>query len=165
MVMSVHLGPTDTLAGEMSETASPLREPRDDDEAPYAPRARRLGRILIVDDFPDAVEMYRMYLTHFGYEVISAEDGSSAVAMALRLVPDVIVMDLSMPRMDGIQAIGELKGQRRTRHIPIILLTGFPERAINEGALEAGADVFLTKPCLPDDLEGHVRRLIQGRTR
>jgi two-component system, cell cycle response regulator DivK len=149
----------------MSETASPLRDPADDDDAPYAPRARRLGRILIVDDFHDAVEMYRMYLTRSGYDVITAGDGASAVAMALRHVPDVIVMDLSMPRMDGIQAIGELKGQRRTRHIPIILLTGFPERAINEGGLEAGADVFLTKPCLPDDLERHVRGLIEGRER
>src|SRR5215831_13765176 len=147
----------------MAESASPLREPGEDYEAPHAPRARRLGRILIVDDFPDAIEMYRMYFDHSGYEVLSAGDGLSAVAMALRSVPDVIVMDLSMPRLDGIEATRELKGQRRTRHIPIILLTGFPERAIREGAIEAGADMFLTKPCLPDDLEGHVRRLMEGR--
>ena len=147
----------------MSEATSPLREPGENYQAPHAPRARRLGRILIADDFPDAVEMYRMYFNHSGYEVLSAGDGLSAVAMALRSVPDVIVMDLSMPRLDGIKATRELKSQRRTRHIPIILLTGFPERAISEGGLEAGADMFLTKPCLPDDLEAHVRRLMERR--
>jgi len=147
----------------MSESTSPLREPGDDYEAQDAPPARPLGRILIVDDFPDAVEMYRMYFAHSGYQVLTARDGLAAVAMALRSVPDVIVMDLSMPRLDGVKATRELRGQRRTCHIPIILLTGFPERAIREGAIEAGADMFLTKPCLPDDLEGHVRRLMEGR--
>ena len=73
--------------------------------------------------------------------------------------PDVIVMDLAMPKMDGISATRRLKAHRRTRHIPVILLTGYPYQAIERGALEAGVAVFLTKPCLPEDLERHVSEL------
>lgn len=104
-----------------------------------------------------------MYLVHAGYQSLTAADGLAGVEAAKRFSPDVVVMDLAMPRMDGISATQSLKRDRRTRHIPVILLTGYPERAINERGLEAGADVFLTKPCLPEDLEGHIRRLIPTR--
>ena len=77
--------------------------------------------------------------------------------------PDVIVMDLAMPRMSGISAAHHLKHDPRTRKTPIILLTGYALRAIRDGALEMGVDVFLTKPCLPEDLESHVRQLLERR--
>jgi CheY-like chemotaxis protein len=81
--------------------------------------------------------------------------------MALEYRPDVVVMDLAMPYVDGITAIRRLKMHPRTRRIPVILLTGYPSKAIQQGALEAGADVFLTKPCLPEDLERYVVQLTE----
>ena len=79
------------------------------------------------------------------------------------LKPDVIVIDLAMPRLDGVSAIRRLKESPSAGRIPVILLTGHAMQAIQQGAMEAGADVFLTKPCLPEDLEDNVRRVI-GKT-
>jgi len=129
------------------------------------PRARRGGVVLIVDDSQDEREMYSTYFRVYGFTAYTSEDGAAGVAMALRLVPDVIVMDLTMPRLDGLAAAQELRRLPRTRHIPIILLTGYPATAIDRGALDADVDVFLTKPCLPEDLETHVRRLLESKGR
>jgi CheY-like chemotaxis protein len=92
-----------------------------------------------------------------------APDGEAAVQIALAQRPDVIVMDLAMPRLNGISAVHRLKQEPRTHNIPVIILTGYAFRAIQHGALEAGADVFLTKPCLPEDLERHVQSLLSRR--
>ena len=127
------------------------------------PRARRAGLVLIADDTRDARELYGLYLSHQGFSIELASDGLNAVDLAIKLRPDVIVMDLSMPGLDGITATQRLKAHPRTRHIPIILLTGYAYKAIAHGALEGGVDVFLTKPCLPEDLEVHVRRLLEGK--
>jgi CheY-like chemotaxis protein len=72
-------------------------------------------------------------------------------------------MDLSMPEVDGITATQRIRRHPRTRNIPVILLTGYPQKAIQRGALEAGVNVFLTKPCLPEDIELHVRRLLESK--
>ena len=96
--------------------------------------------------------------------MLTAPDGDAAVQTAMAQRPDVIVMDLAMPRLNGISAVHRLKQDARTRNIPVIILTGYAFRAIQQGALEAGADVFLTKPCLPEDLERSVRDLL-GRSR
>src|SRR6185436_10214810 len=124
------------------------------------PAARRAAGVLIVDDTPDVREMYGEYFTARGFRVVTARDGEAGVATATAHRPDVIVMDLSMPRLDGITAIRQLKADARTRKVPVILLTGYPYKAIEDGALEAGADAFLTKPCLPEDLERQVHRLL-----
>jgi len=116
-----------------------------------------------VDDTADVREMYGDYLTAHGFRVSTAPDGERGIARATHQRPDVIVMDLSMPKIDGITAIKYLKSDPRTRDVPVILLTGYPFKAIEQGALEAGADVFLTKPCLPEDLEAHVERLVRKR--
>ena len=116
--------------------------------------------VLIVDDTPDVREMYGEYFTARGFRVATACDGEAGVATATAHRPDVIVMDLSMPRLDGITAIRHLRADARTRKVPVILLTGYPYKAIEDGALEAGADAFLTKPCLPEDLERQVHRLL-----
>jgi CheY-like chemotaxis protein len=83
----------------------------------------------------------------------------------VHLQPDVIVMDFSMPQIDGITATQRLRLHPRTRDVPVILLTGFPQRAIERGALEKGVDLLLTKPCLPEDLEAHVRELMESKPR
>ena len=76
---------------------------------------------------------------------------------------DVVVLDLSMPRVDGVAATTRLKEHPQTRHIPVIVVTGFPHEAAQRRAIDAGADVFLTKPCLPDELEAAVRSLLGRR--
>jgi CheY-like chemotaxis protein len=141
--------------------AGAARRPDDEDDRIPLPRARRGSLVLIADDTPDVRELYGLHLSHVGFSVELAADGFAAVDAAIRLRPDVIVMDLSMPGLDGIAATQHLKSHRHTRHIPVILLTGYPYRAIQQRALERGVDVFLTKPCLPEDLEGHVRRVLQ----
>jgi CheY-like chemotaxis protein len=118
--------------------------------------------VLIADDSRDARDMYGQYLRHRGFRTFTTPDGAAAVELAIELRPDVVVMDLSMPLFDGLTAIKRLKQHPRPRPIPVILLTGYPSLAIERGALEAGADVFLTKPCLPEDLEGHVRRVLES---
>jgi two-component system cell cycle response regulator DivK len=123
-------------------------------------RSRPRPRVLIVDDSPHTRELYSEYLTFRGLAVITAADGESALRLALTTKPDLVVLDLAMPGMNGITVVHRLKRDRHTRRIPIVVLTGHALRAIHEGALEAGADVFLTKPCLPEDLEQDVRRLL-----
>jgi two-component system cell cycle response regulator DivK len=129
------------------------------------PQRRRGSGVLIVDDTPHVREMYDEYLTAHGFRVSTAPDAEVGIARALHRPPDVIVMDLSMPKIDGVTAIKFLKADPRTRHVPVILLTGYPYKAIERGAIEAGADAFLTKPCLPEDLEAQVDRLIEQRAR
>jgi two-component system, cell cycle response regulator DivK len=163
--------------------ANPARQPGDRDER--RPRARRVSRppvpaslpaprvlrnrrraglVLIVDDSVHTRELYAEYLTFRGLGVLSAPDGEAGLALALAMKPDVIVMDLAMPGLNGITVTQRLKQHPRTRRIPVIVLTGYAFRAIQQGALEAGADVFLTKPCLPEDLERSVRDAL-GRNR
>jgi len=129
---------------------------------PHSDREPRAGArvVLIVDDTADTRELYSLYFRSRGFKVVTAHDGLTGVDAALRHDPDVIVMDLSMPGLDGIAATQKLKEDPRTQHLPILILTGYPMRGIAEGALEAGADAFITKPCLPEDLEHHVLRLI-----
>ena len=87
----------------------------------------------------------------------------AAVNIAIQVTPDVIVMDLSMPELDGISATQQIRQHPQIRHIPVILLTGYPHKAIERGALEAGVDMCLTKPCLPEDLEAQIRQVNQPR--
>jgi CheY-like chemotaxis protein len=94
---------------------------------------------------------------------VSAADAETGLALAQRLRPDIIVMDIAMPGVNGITATQRLRQNPRTRRIPVIVLTGYAFRAIEQGALEAGADAFLTKPCLPEDLELKIRALLGPR--
>jgi len=121
--------------------------------------------VLIADDTRDARELYGLCLSHHGFSVELASDGVAAVDVAIQLQPDVIVMDLAMPKLDGITATQRLKAHPRTRDIPVILLTGYAYKAVQQGALKGGVDVFLTKPCLPEDLETHVRLLLEAKQR
>ena len=117
--------------------------------------------ILVVDDYQDAREMYAEYLQFSGFRVAEARNGNEAVAQAFSLKPDLILMDLSLPGMDGWEATRVLKADESTRHIPIVALTGHALAGASEGAQRAGCDSFVTKPCLPDDLVVEVRRMLK----
>jgi CheY-like chemotaxis protein len=116
--------------------------------------------ILVVDDYQDAREMYAEYLQFSGFRVAEARNGNEAVEQAFALRPDLILMDLSLPGMDGWEATRRLKADDSTRHIPIVALTGHALAGASEGAKKAGCDSFVTKPCLPDDLVVEVRRML-----
>jgi two-component system, cell cycle response regulator DivK len=116
--------------------------------------------ILVVDDYQDAREMYAEYLQFSGFRVAEARNGNEAVEQAFALKPDLILMDLSLPGMDGWEATRRLKADDRTKQIPIVALTGHALAGASEGAKRAGCDSFVTKPCLPDDLVVEVRRML-----
>ena len=123
--------------------------------------------VLVVEDYPDAREMYAAYLQFSGFDVAEATNGLEAVEQAESLMPDIILMDLALPRMDGWEATRRLKANERTRHIPVVALTGHALAGHAEGARQAGCDAFVTKPCLPDALVAEIRRLLEsqpGRT-
>ena len=118
--------------------------------------------ILVVDDYQDAREMYAEYLQFSGFRVAEARNGNEAVEQAFALLPDLILMDLSLPGMDGWEATRVLKADEATKHIPIVALTGHALAGASEGARKAGCDSFVTKPCLPDDLVVEVKRMVNG---
>ena len=118
--------------------------------------------VLVVDDFADNREMYSEYLTFAGYEVIEARNGKEAIDAAMERLPDIIIMDLSLPVMDGWEATRRLKADDRTRAIPVVALTGHALAGHSKGAKEAGCDSFLAKPCLPDQLVAEIRRMLEG---
>jgi CheY-like chemotaxis protein len=105
--------------------------------------------------------MYSEYLRHRGFRVASVADGSRAIQYGVTVRPDVIIMDLAMPNMSGVTATRWLKSNPRTRSIPVMVLTGYPFEAIEQGALEAGAVRLLTKPCLPETLEAEIRSVLK----
>ena len=121
-----------------------------------------MAMILVVDDYQDAREMYAEYLQYSGFRVAEARNGNEAVTQASSLKPDLILMDLSLPGMDGWEATRVLKADDETRHIPIVALTGHALAGASEGARKAGCDSFVTKPCLPDDLVVEVRRMLNA---
>lgn len=121
-----------------------------------------LPLVLVVDDFADNREMYAEFLSFSGFRVIEASNGREAVEQALARLPDVIVMDLSLPVMDGWEATRRLKGNERTRNIPVIALSGHSPSS-HSGPEDAGCDAYLTKPCLPDQLVSELRRLLAAR--
>ena len=119
--------------------------------------------VLVVEDYADAREMYAAYLVFSGYRVAEATNGLEAIEKAVELSPDIILMDLALPRMDGWEATRRLKGDERTRHIPIVALTGHALAGHAEGARRAGCDSFVTKPCLPDALVAEIHRMLAER--
>jgi CheY-like chemotaxis protein len=128
-------------------------------------KAQERRRVLLVDDYPDAREMYSEYLQFSGFDVVEAANGMEALQKAADTRPDIILMDLSLPVMDGWEATRRLKADKRTAAIPVVALTGHALAGISEGAKKAGCDAFVTKPCLPEDLVKEIRRVLdEGAT-
>lgn len=116
--------------------------------------------VLIVDDFEDNRAMYVEYLQFQGFRVAEAMNGEEAVARTRELLPAVVVMDLSLPVMDGWEATRRLKADPKTKHIVVIALTGHAEAAHAKKARDAGCDDFVPKPCLPEQLATKVREYV-----
>jgi len=118
--------------------------------------------ILIAEDFEDARDLYKDYLEFSGFKVETATNGRDAIDLAITLQPDLILMDASMPVLDGWQATRELKANPATSHIPVLALTAHAFDDARQEARTSGCDGFVTKPCLPDDLVEKVRATLEN---
>lgn len=118
--------------------------------------------VLVVEDYQDAREMYTAYLQFSGYRVAEASNGLEAIEKTRALMPDIILMDLALPKIDGWEATRQLKADDRTKHIPIVALTGHALQGHSDQARQAGCDSFVTKPCLPDALVAEIQRMLSA---
>jgi CheY-like chemotaxis protein len=114
--------------------------------------------VLIVDDCAETREMYEYALLYSGFGVLHADNGADGLSRAAEAVPDVIVTDLSIPRIDGFELLARIQMNPRTERIPVIVLSGWAEAS--QRAIAAGAAAFLLKPCMPESLIDEVRRAL-----
>ena len=115
--------------------------------------------VLLVEDQIEFLALNKIYLERAGYRVITAEDGETAISRATRYRPHVILMDFSVPLLDGISATTKLKTDPRTRDIPVVLLTAHTYGSVGRRAREAGCAAFINKPCEPRRVLDEVRKL------
>ena len=120
-------------------------------------------RILVVEDDDDNRGIVVKILTGEGYLTLEATDGRGALVLARREHPDLIIMDLAMPDLDGWETSRRLKADPKSADIPIIALTAFAMRGDEERARKAGCDAYLSKPCRPQAIRETVRRFVDQR--
>jgi two-component system, cell cycle response regulator DivK len=116
--------------------------------------------VLLVEDNEDNLVVYRTILEHVGYNVLEARDGEEGVARARESMPDLILMDISIPKIDGWEATQRLKADAATRSIPIIALTAHALEEDRQKAVEAGCDGYLAKPVEPRRVVAEVERFV-----
>src|SRR5688572_33468184 len=125
-----------------------------------APNPER-STILIVDDFDDTRLLLRTWLEKKGYRVIEAEDGQAAVSTAESRRPDLIIMDVEMPELDGLSATRQIRGLPGFEHVPIIAVSAYGAHQFREEALTAGCNEYVSTPFEPDELEQLIRTSIE----
>ena len=114
--------------------------------------------ILVVDDEPKIIQLARDYLVHAGLTVLAAQDGEAALATARAAQPDMVILDLGLPGMDGLDVARAL---RKGSHVPIIMLTARGEETDKLVGLELGADDYVTKPFSPKELVARIRAVLR----
>jgi DNA-binding response OmpR family regulator len=119
--------------------------------------------VLVADDDPDILALVRFRLERDGYEVLSAPDGETALDLALARTPDLAVLDVMMPRLDGYEVTRRLREHGPTTGIPIILLTARVQEPDRERGFEAGADDYVTKPFSPQALGERIQAALGVR--
>jgi DNA-binding response OmpR family regulator len=138
-------------------TPPPTRMPAEPDSAAGSPP----GRVLVVDDLEANLDIFTRLLAHDGHVVDHASSGEEALQLIQLQAPDVVLLDVLMPGLDGFATCRELKSNPLTRLIPVVLITGLDDSTSRIQGIEAGADDFLTKPCDPFELRGRVRALLR----
>jgi two-component system cell cycle response regulator DivK len=117
--------------------------------------------VLLIEDSATDLRLYGEHLLGVGFRVVTATDGADGFAVALSAMPDLIVMDLEMPRVDGWEAAGLFRDNERTKHIPIIALSGNLGAAAVMRAISQGCTCFVPKPCLAKELESIIRSTLE----
>ena len=124
-----------------------------------------MARILIVDDSPSQLMGIRRIVEKLGHEALTAEDGAAGVEVAKRELPDLILMDVVMPNLNGFQATRSISREPTTKHIPVILVTTKDQETDRMWGMRQGAKAYLTKPFSEDELaEAITRHLVAGPT-
>ncbi len=118
-------------------------------------------KILIVDDDPDSLKLIELMLQRRGYTVVSAQSGNQALEDVKTEKPDLIILDVMMPGMDGHQVCRKLRANAQTTHLPVIMFTAKSLVGDKVAGFQAGADDYLTKPIHPVELVSHVQALLQ----
>ncbi len=124
-------------------------------------RIASAGTVLVVDDVSANVELLRRLLTREGYTVLTASDGEQALEVVAREHPDLVLMDVMMPKLDGFEVCVRIKHDKATRLVPVVLITALHEREDRIQGINAGADDFLTKPVNPHELSARARSLVR----
>ena len=122
-----------------------------------------MAKILVVDDEPDALDLVAFNLKQAGLEVVTADDGAAALKRAREVVPDLILLDLMLPEVDGLEVCKQLRRDPATASIPIIMLTAKAAEIDRVLGLELGADDYVTKPFSPRELVLRVKNLVRRR--
>ena len=118
--------------------------------------------VLLAEDFEDTRDVYAFYLRREGFEVQDLPDGERILPLAIERQPDVVVLDLSLPGIDGYALAAALRAHPMTAHIPIVVLSAHAYPENEQRARAAGATAFLRKPCLPGDLADTLRRVSEN---
>lgn len=121
-----------------------------------------MSRVLVVDDEPDVLLLCRLNLEQRGHEVLEAPNGQAAIELARRHAPDVVILDLMLPGIDGYQVLETLRADPQTADVRVLVLTAKSLRADRERSEDLGAAAFLTKPFLPDDLVATLDRVLSA---
>jgi CheY-like chemotaxis protein len=121
-----------------------------------------MKKILAIDDKPNIIMLIKAKLKANGYEVISSYSGETAVEIALKENPDLILLDIMMPKMDGFEVFSKLKEHEETKDIPVVFLTASGQRSDENRAIEMGAKHFLTKPFSPNNLLEVVNKVLNS---
>ena len=119
-----------------------------------------MSRVLVVDDEPDVLLLCRLNLEQRGHEVLEAADGKIALELARECEPDIVILDLMLPGIDGYEVLEALRAAPETAGVRVLVLTAKSLRADRERSHDLGASAFLTKPFLPDDLVATVDRVL-----
>ncbi|HYY34588.1 MAG TPA: response regulator [Gaiellaceae bacterium] len=113
--------------------------------------------VLVADDDPDILSLVALRLERAGYEVVVARNGEEAVTRAVERTPDIALLDVMMPRLDGYEATARLRAHDATRHMPVILLTARVQEADIARGIEAGADDYVKKPFSTQELRDRIQ--------
>jgi twitching motility two-component system response regulator PilH len=119
-----------------------------------------MGRILIVDDSPSQIEALRRVIQKMGHEIITAEDGQQGIEVAKRELPDLILMDVVMPNLNGFQATRQISKDAKTSHIPVVLVTTKDQETDKVWGMRQGAKAYVTKPVSESTLMQTINELM-----
>lgn len=119
--------------------------------------------VLIADDDSDILELVAFRLGHAGYETVTADDGAEALRLARERQPALVILDVTMPKMDGYEVTGALRADEATRETPVILLTARAQENDVSRGFEAGADDYMRKPFSPQELTARVQAILGRR--
>lgn len=124
---------------------------------------RQSHTILVVEDFEDTRLLMKVWLERKGYRILEAADGARALQIALREVPDLIIMDVEMPGVDGLAATRSMRQHESLRHVPIITVSAYAADQYRAAALEAGSNEYVSTPFEPEEFEKLIENYLSAK--